>query len=572
MLKFLKLHIQGFASYEGDNVLDLNPSAAVVIKAPNGSGKSTIFSALVWALYGKNLKGVSEVNTKYRYRTKEYKGTLVEVYFQKYEHLYKVIRCQNYTGTIDDGARGRDRLVVIKDAEAVDIKSKPKLQEYLVQELGLSYSLFMNSIMFGQGMKKLIQETNSDKKKIFEEVFNLNYLNMAKTLAQKEKNALQEKVRDLESDYQCLKTEYDSTMDSYDYVKTSEDHFEKEIFESIGEAEYRKKSLEEKLKAQQGKYSKKKAKLVKSKLKTREIEIKDIKEKLERARNISNQPLLEVIDSIITLLEKGKSEKALVKVKSIKKAFQDIDSLQDQRWEVQEEISKLKSKIAEWEAIEAKCESLEDQILEAEAEIKKLKKKKKPEAKAPEILEEAKAIKKKMKKKKALLEQEQKELEDYNWLLDDPLSNKGIKAFLFDSSLGLLNDTLAKYAEVLGFRISFEVDLESTKKDFVTLIEMDGEIYDYDELSGGQQQLCNVAMAFAMNESLTASKDINIAFLDEVFESLSMDNVEIIINLIKEIFDNKVLFLITHHESLPLSKFRTLRVDRAHGRSSFKLL
>ena len=110
------------------------------------------------------------------------------------------------------------------------------------------------------------------------------------------------------------------------------------------------------------------------------------------------------------------------------------------------------------------------------------------------------------------------------------------------------------------------------KKDFVTLIEMDGEIYDYEELSGGQQQLCNVAMAFAMNESLTASKDINIAFLDEVFESLSMDNVEIVIGLIKKTFEEKVLFLITHHESIPLSKFKTLRVERLNGRSSFKLL
>ena len=191
---------------------------------------------------------------------------------------------------------------------------------------------------------------------------------------------------------------------------------------------------------------------------------------------------------------------------------------------------------------------------------------------SPKYKKKAKSLKIKLKEQKTILEQKEKELEDYEWLLNDPLSNKGIKAFLFDSCLGQLNDTLEKYSEVLGFRISFEVDLESTKKDFVTLIEMDGEIYDYDELSGGQQQLCNVAMAFAMNESLTASKDINIAFLDEVFESLSMDNVEIVIGLIKKTFEEKVLFLITHHESIPLSKFKTLRVERLNGRSSFKLL
>ena len=143
MLKFIRIIIEGFASYEGYNELDLCPNSAVVIKAPNGSGKSTIFSSLVWCLYGKTIKGVSDVNTKKKYRTKEYKGTKVTTYFQKDGDVYMVTRCQNYTGNLEDGTKGRDRLQIIKNAEVVDIKSKPRLQEYLVQELGLSYSLFI---------------------------------------------------------------------------------------------------------------------------------------------------------------------------------------------------------------------------------------------------------------------------------------------------------------------------------------------------------------------------------------------------------------------------------------------
>lgn len=61
----------------------LNTQCTILIKAPNGKGKSTILSALVWAIYGKNLKGVSEVNTWKQVRPKDYKGTKVQVYFQK---------------------------------------------------------------------------------------------------------------------------------------------------------------------------------------------------------------------------------------------------------------------------------------------------------------------------------------------------------------------------------------------------------------------------------------------------------------------------------------------------------
>lgn len=570
MLKFIKIIIEGFASYEGYNELDLCPNSAVVIKAPNGSGKSTIFSSLVWCLYGKTIKGVSDVNTKKKYRTKEYKGTKVCTYFQKDGDVYMVTRCQNYTGNLEDGTKGRDRLQIIKNAEVVDIKSKPKLQEYLVQELGLSYSLFMNSIMFGQGMKKLIQETNSDKKKIFEEVFNLNYLNIAKNIAQKGKLQIHSQVEVCRSEYNSINREYESCRETYQELKESEEAFDKRRNSDIKEKQGNIRSLEKEIRyKKEGLGS---LKLVEDEIQANKLQEKALKEKLEAARNISNQSLEDVIDSIILLLEKNKVKKALQKVKTIKKAYSDIEKYSDERDKVLNILSKLRTKEREVQRAKYILDNLTSKLKEAKRELARLESNTDQKVNSPKYKKKAKSLKIKLKEQKAILEQKEKELEDYEWLLNDPLSNKGIKAFLFDSCLGQLNDTLEKYAEVLGFRISFEVDLESIKKDFVTVIEMDGEIYDYDELSGGQQQLCNVAMAFAMNESLTASKDINIAFLDEVFESLSMDNVEIVIGLIKKTFEEKVLFLITHHESIPLSKFKTLRVERLNGRSSFKLL
>jgi DNA repair exonuclease SbcCD ATPase subunit len=116
------------------------------------------------------------------------------------------------------------------------------------------------------------------------------------------------------------------------------------------------------------------------------------------------------------------------------------------------------------------------------------------------------------------------------------------------------------------------MDLNSARKEFVTLIERGKEIITYDELSGGEKQLTNIAMAFAMHESLTMSTGVNIAFLDEVFESLSMDNIELVISLIREVFHDKTLFLITHHDSLPLSKCKTLSVTKTDGRTTYSKL
>ena len=75
-----------------------------------------------------------------------------------------------------------------------------------------------------------------------------------------------------------------------------------------------------------------------------------------------------------------------------------------------------------------------------------------------------------------------------------------------------------------------------------------------------------------MNESLTMSKGINLAFLDEVFESLSSDNVEVVTSLIRHTFADKTLFLITHLDSLPLSNTKILQVEKVNGLSSYNLL
>lgn len=46
-----------------------------------------------------------------------------------------------------------------------------------------------------------------------------------------------------------------------------------------------------------------------------------------------------------------------------------------------------------------------------------------------------------------------------------------------------------------------------------------------------------------MNQIITQSKGVNIAFLDEVFESLSYENIEVVIGLIKKVYMRKNIIL-----------------------------
>lgn len=203
MINFTNLNIEGFCSI-GNISLPLNHQHIIIIRARNGEGKSSLFSALVWCIYGKNLKGISDVTRWKKFRDKDYQGVKVELYWRNDNEIHKITRCQEYKGDVL-GAKGANRLIYEIDANQVDEKSKPKLQALIEKNIGMSYSLFMNSIMFGQGMKRLIQESGADKKKLFDEIFDLSYLSKAKALAQDTYSGYKSEIYANESKLESLK-------------------------------------------------------------------------------------------------------------------------------------------------------------------------------------------------------------------------------------------------------------------------------------------------------------------------------------------------------------------------------
>lgn len=532
---------------------------------------STILSALVWAIYGKNLKGVSDVNTWKEVRPKDYKGTMVQVFFQKDTHTYKIIRCQKYEEVLEDGAKGKDRLVFIKDGDIIDIKGKGKIQDAINREIGLSYTLFMNSIMFGQGIKRLIQESNSDKKKIFEEVFDLEFLNLAKGIALQDKNNIVAQINEVEHQSQLLKKELEANREAYFDLRDREKSFKKKNREERKSLKQDREKLTELLIQKQKQIKDEVDASIKIKIKNQNKLISDIRGKLNNAKKISNVSLKEVIKELVIQLEGGNYKRALRDAKSIYNAFSDIEKYEKKYSKAQDRLEELENVDERYKKLKSDCDDIADDLASIDEDLAKLKQEK-LKVMSPKYKQKLKEIRKNLRKVDEDFHNKELELENYNWLINDPLGNNGIKAYLFDSSLEFLNRTLDKYSEVLGFRIEFNIDLGTARKDFVTLIERDGMIMDYDELSGGEKQLCNVAMAFAMNESLTASKGINIAFLDEVFESLSSDNVEVVTSLIRHIFKEKTLFLITHLDSLPLGNTKILQVEKTQGLSKYQLL
>lgn len=571
MIRFGNIIIEGFCSIPYLE-LNLGSKGITVIRGATGEGKTTILSALVWGAYGKNLKGISDVNTWEKYRPKNYNGTKVEIYFGKDGKTHKITRCLKYKGEVN-GAKGKDRLIYEIDAVEVSEKNKGEIQALINADLGMSYSLFMNSILFGQGMKRLIQESSSYQKDLFEEIFELEYISKARDIA---KGYYTEALRG----YNEISQKYSSSKEKKQSIQRMLDDLKKQANYVKNDLSSRVKVLEKKLSLLAKAKKENELKEIvtyKNRIEQRIQEARDnqkeLLNKINDAKKKTRVSLEEFIGVIIKLLKRGDIKNSLKRLMEVKKAFGDIERLQDKCSKLADKISNYRDKLEELRDQEYEANKVQRDIDLTHVEIKKLLSEKRAGVNLGLIKKyktQLSTISDKLQSIESEMEEKRAKVDNYKWVMDDPLGNRGIKAFLFESSLDILNETLESYSEVLGFSILFYVDIQGVKKDFNTQIIMDGIEVSYEELSGGQKTLVNIAMAFAMNEVMTKAKGINIAFLDEVFENLSSEYVDLVIGLIRKIYKDKTLYLISHQESLPIPNARVLTVTRERGLSQYR--
>ena len=570
MIQFGNIIVEGFCSIPYLE-LNLGSKGITVIRGATGEGKTTILSALVWGAYGKNLKGKSDVNTWEKYRPKNYNGTKVEIYFGKDGKTHKITRCLKYKGEVN-GAKGKDRLIYEIDAVEVSEKNKGEIQALINADLGMSYSLFMNSILFGQGMKRLIQESSSDQKDLFEEIFELEYISKARDIAKGYYTEALREYNEISQKYSSSKEKKQSIQRMLDDLKKQANHVKNDLSSRVKVLEKKLSLLAKAKKENELKETVTYKNRIEQRIQEARDNQKELLNKINDAKKKTRVSLEEFIGVIIKLLKRGDIKNSLKRLMEVKKAFGDIERLQDKCSKLADKISNYRDKLEELRDQEYEANKVQRDIDSTHVEIKKLLSEKRAGVNLGLIKKyktQLSTISDKLQSIESEMEEKRAKVDNYKWVMDDPLGNRGIKAFLFESSLDILNETLESYSEVLGFSILFYVDIQGVKKDFNTQIIMDGIEVSYEELSGGQKTLVNIAMAFAMNEVMTKAKGINIAFLDEVFENLSSEYVDLVIGLIRKIYKDKTLYLISHQESLPIPNARVLTVTRERGLSQY---
>lgn len=179
-MKPMSLTISAFGSYADEITIDFSghQSGVFLITGDTGAGKTTIFDAITFALYGKTSgsgRNGNMMRSQYALPTTK---TFVEYQFLYRDSVYRVQRNPEYVLTVKQ-KNGKVRqspkseaVTLWEDGEEFVTTRKAETNGRIQEIVGLDYEQFTQIVMIAQGeFRKLLTAETKKKKEIFSRLF-----------------------------------------------------------------------------------------------------------------------------------------------------------------------------------------------------------------------------------------------------------------------------------------------------------------------------------------------------------------------------------------------------------------
>ena len=190
-MKPIKLVMSAFGSYGGEEIIDFSKikGGLFLISGDTGSGKTTIFDGIMYALYNKMGGGDRETKMMRSEYATDKRKTFVEFTFE-YAHgenkgIYIVKRTTNFRKS---GVTS-EVLLTLPNGEVFNGKTK-ETDEKIQSIVGLDYKQFGKIVMIAQGQfRELIMENTKNRKEIFKSIFSMDiYEKIERNISDRFKN------------------------------------------------------------------------------------------------------------------------------------------------------------------------------------------------------------------------------------------------------------------------------------------------------------------------------------------------------------------------------------------------
>ncbi len=478
----LRLTINAFGPYAGKEELDftkIKGSNIFVISGPTGAGKTTIFDAISFALFGESSGGSRTIESLKSHHAKGSEISYVELEFVAKGKEYKITRYPTQTvekelknGTIKTTEK-KHAVELIIDEDKVITKTTEADKE-IEKILGLNASQFKQIVMLPQGeFKKLLEAESKDKEPIFRNIFGTQRFLKIQDELKERSTTLRKKVEGDKQRRDAFITKID--WSDNEVLKSLINNIDKDVLEIIkltNEVISKDKEEESVLISKLDKLKEEKVKVEEGKFKAEENNKKlDLKEKVEKELEDLNLRVNEINEEEI-VLEKAKKAKEFIHLEnSLKKADEDFNKTKAGLERDKISLESCNSVFSEREIAYKKAEEeikLKDNLIKESSEIERK-------------LEKFKVFKEKeVRVKKLSIDLELKG--NSNNLLEKEIR-------LSKEKVEVLRDTFKKISEKEVLYVKLENSLREKETLIKRLRELFGKIKFYEEEVNSHREL-----------------------------------------------------------------------------------
>lgn len=505
-----------------------------------GSGKSSIFEALAWCLYGQSTR---DVNIDDVIRTGE-KSCSVEVQLED--------------GTTIVRSRKPNQLL-IQNGDTVHVgKDARETQTFINTLIGMSFSTFCNSVYFGQNYtNKFITASQEDKAKIFSELQDLSIFDRAS------KKSV-EKLKQGKIDISTLTSSYSYKQSMHNLVKSELYTFDKlsssfdtdklakldKLIESNNKIhqEYKEAELELQSITNLGSISDKE-----NLIDQYQTNLNEILQKLYHINQLSSQQHLVLENNSCPACGQNITgmPKPHVEIEDDTLLKESANTLKEQISAMKEEHQILLDKNNTNNMLTMKISYLKDKMKELNKQVNEVESMNNPYIdKMIELTKSQNKLESELLKIKEEIDLKTKENQYLDFLKE---GFKEIKSHVFKSLLQELNDKTNKYlmnlfdlpCSITFDNISEEGEISKIK----TVVMLDNQERSLGLLSGGQFRRVQLAVDFALSDivSQRSKNPINVRILDESFKDLSEESMIKVIDILQQMKGSTILI---EHNSL----------------------
>lgn len=180
IMRPLKLTISAFGPYAGEQVIDfenLGEKGLYLITGDTGAGKTTIFDAITFALYGEASGQNREANMFRSKYAQVDTPTFVELIFEYQNKIYKINRNPDYERPAKRGDKmtkeGANATLEFVGTSLSPITKSKDVTNAVTDIIGLDHNQFTQIVMLAQGdFLKLLLASTDERSKIFRQIFN----------------------------------------------------------------------------------------------------------------------------------------------------------------------------------------------------------------------------------------------------------------------------------------------------------------------------------------------------------------------------------------------------------------